>query len=80
MPRQMLTDGHWSQLKPNLLQQDIYDKANLRATVEGTLYRMRTGCQWRNLPETIGPWNTVYKRFNDWSAGEFDDAFQHAGG
>ena len=64
----MLTDEHWSKLKPILLQQGIYDKANLRTTVEGILYRMRTGCQWRDLPEAFGPWNTVYKRFNTWSA------------
>jgi transposase len=64
----MLTDEHWSKLKPILLQQGIYDKTNLRTTVEGILYRMRTGCQWRDLPEAFGPWNTVYKRFNAWSA------------
>ena len=61
MPRQMLTDEHWSKLKPILLQQGIYDKTDLRTTtVEGILYRMRTGCQWRDLPEAFGPWNTVY--------------------
>ncbi len=68
MPRQMLTDEHWSKLKPILLQQGIYDKANLRTTVEGILYRMRADCQWRDLPEAPGLWNTVYKRFKAWSA------------
>ncbi|GAB2721857.1 hypothetical protein GCM10027172_15540 [Halomonas garicola] len=68
MPRQMLTDEHWSKLKLILLQQGIYDKADLRTTVEGILYRMRTGCPWRDLPEVFGFWNTVYKRFNAWSA------------
>lgn len=64
MPRQMLTDEYWSKLRPILLQQGIYDKTDLRITVEGILYRMRTGCQWRDLPEAFGRWNTVYKRFN----------------
>ncbi|WP_251701813.1 IS5 family transposase [Metapseudomonas boanensis] len=36
-------------------------------TVEGMLYRMRTGCPWRDLPKAFGNWNKVYKRFNAWS-------------
>ena len=32
------------------------------------LYRMRTGCPWRDLPKKFGNWNKVYKRFNAWSA------------
>ncbi|MFG6665710.1 IS5 family transposase [Halomonas sp. HNIBRBA4712] len=68
MPRHMLTDSNWSKLKPILLQQGIHDKASLRLTVEGILYRMRTGCQWRDLPGAFGSWNTIYKRFNAWSA------------
>lgn len=76
MPRQMLTDEHWSKLRPILLQQGIYHKVDLRNTVEGILYRMRTGCPWRDLPEDFGHWNTVYKRFNAWSvAGKLVAAF-----
>src|SRR3990167_8621540 len=32
------------------------------------LYRMRTGCSWRELSKAFGNWNKVYKRFNAWSA------------
>ena len=28
---------------------------------------MRTGIQWRDLPERFGRWNSVFKRFNLWS-------------
>ncbi|MGE5765281.1 MAG: transposase [Mycobacterium leprae] len=26
------------------------------------VYRHRTGCAWRDLPEQFGPWQTVWKR------------------
>lgn len=45
-----------------------YDKRDLRTTVEGMLYHMRTRCPWRDLPEAFGNWNKLYKRFNAWSA------------
>lgn len=68
MPRLLLSDEHWSKLREILLHQTIYDKRDLRMTVEGMLYRMRTGWPWRDLPEAFGNWNKVYKRFNAWSA------------
>ena len=67
MPRLMLCDEFWSKLRRIMYQQNIYDKDNLRLTVEGILYRMRTGCPWRDLPEYFGHWNSIYKRFNEWS-------------
>ncbi|WP_319783178.1 IS5 family transposase [Oceanisphaera sp. IT1-181] len=68
MPRLLLTDEFWSKLRKILLQESIYDKRDLRMTVEGMLYRMRTGCPRRDLPTAFGGWNKVYKRFNAWSA------------
>ncbi|MEC7118784.1 MAG: IS5 family transposase [Pseudomonadota bacterium] len=67
MPRFMLNDQHWAKLKPIFVQQAIYDKPNLRLTVEAMLYRMRVGCPWRDLPPEFGRWNSLYKRYNDWS-------------
>jgi transposase len=40
---------------------------NTEIPLEGILYRMRTGIQWRDLPERFGRWNSVFKRFNLWS-------------
>lgn len=68
MPRLMLSDEHWSKLREILLHEAIYNKRDLRMTVEGMLYRMRVGCPWRDLPHAFGRWSKIYKRFNAWSA------------
>ncbi|MFF7882730.1 IS5 family transposase [Streptomyces sp. NPDC020794] len=39
-----------------------------RRVINGVLYRVRTGVQWRDLPERFGPWETVYMRHRRCSA------------
>ncbi len=39
-----------------------------RPTVEGMIYRARTGVPWRDLPKEFGAWQTVHRRFKSWSA------------
>ena len=58
----------WTKLLPILAENNIYDRPYLRLTIEGILYRMRTGIPWRDLPPDFGNWNRIYKRFNDWSS------------
>lgn len=70
MPRLLLNDELWSKLKKILLQERIYNKRNLRLMVEAMLYRLRVGCPWRDLPKAFGRWNSIYKKFNAWSACE----------
>ncbi|WP_330177680.1 IS5 family transposase [Streptomyces sp. NBC_01498] len=38
-----------------------------RQVIDGILHRVRTGVQWRDLPERFGPWKTVYERHRLWS-------------
>jgi transposase len=68
MPRLMLVDEHWSKLRTIMREHGIYDKPNLRKTVEGILYRMRTGLPWRDLPSYFGVWISIYQQFNRWSS------------
>jgi transposase len=63
----MLSDEYWSKLKLIMSEHGIYDKSELRKTVEGILYRLRTGCPWRDLPSFFGLWNSIYQQFNRWS-------------
>ena len=67
MPRTLLTDELWSKLLVILLELGLYDKPNLRKTIEGILYRMRTDCPWRDLPAAFGKFQAVYNCFNRWS-------------
>lgn len=67
MPRHMLSDELWTKLLKILLQLNVYFNRGLRETIEGILYRIRTGVPWRDLPADFGKWNSVYKRFNTWS-------------
>ena len=36
--------------------------ADHRQTIEGIIWRYRTGTPWRDLPREFGPWQTVWKR------------------
>ncbi len=45
-------------------------KYDLREIVNGILYVVKTGCQWRMLPGDFAPWKTVYYYFSKWKKGE----------
>ncbi|CAM5715629.1 transposase [Streptomyces griseorubiginosus] len=50
-----------------------------RQVIDGILYRVRTGVQWRDLPERFGPWKIVYERHRLWSAdGTWERLLQQA--
>lgn len=66
MARTLLTNEQWHKLKIILLQLGIYNKHNLRLTVEGILFRIRTGIPWRDPPKCFSCHNTIYKTFVRW--------------
>jgi putative transposase len=44
-----------------------------RQAMDGIFYVLRTGCQWKALPRTIGAASTVHDRFQQWvKAGVFE--------
>lgn len=35
--------------------------------IEAILYRIQTGCAWRDLPDTFGKPNSIFKKFTRWN-------------
>lgn len=50
MTRTLLIDEQWHKLKIILLKLGIHNKHNLRLTIEGISFRIRTGIPWEDLP------------------------------
>ena len=36
--------------------------------IEGIIYRFRTGCPWRDVPQRYGPWWAVWRRHSQLTA------------
>ncbi len=84
MARAMLTDHQWDLIAPLLSGKagsPGRSGQDNRKTLEGILWVMRTGCPWRDMPDTYGHWNTVHRRFRRWAKnGVFDRIFEAANG
>jgi putative transposase len=63
-----LTDEQWAVIEPFLPKPKRMGRppADLRAVVNGILYLVRTGCQWRLLPHDFPPWSTVHTWYRRW--------------
>jgi transposase len=35
--------------------------------LDAVIYICENGCKWRAIPETFGPWHTIYVRINRWA-------------
>jgi len=59
-----LTDKQWTLLEPLLTEKHQRPcrphKRDVRREINGILYVLRTGCQWRYLPREYGEWSQVY--------------------
>lgn len=81
MGRGDLTDAEWERLCPFLPVSNgrCGRWRDHRQVIDGILHRVRTGVQWRDLPERFGPWKTVYERHRLWSAdGTWERLLQQA--
>ncbi|WP_394365752.1 IS5 family transposase [Streptomyces sasae] len=69
MGRGDLTDAEWERLRPFLPVSNgrCGRWRDHRQVINGILHSVRTGVQWRDLPERFGLWKTVYERHRLWS-------------
>jgi putative transposase len=65
-------DELWERIEP-ILAQDCPPKptgrkhADWRRCLNGIIFRMRTGCQWNQLPKRFGDDSTVHRWFQRWN-------------
>ena len=67
---EVLTDEMWARIEPLLppLEGAMGQPCPpYRPLVEGAIYRLRTGMAWRDLPREFGPWQTVWKRHDEFA-------------
>ena len=65
-----LTDAEWgliAPLIPSARRGGRPRSFDLRWVVEGLLYVLETGCQWRHQPKDFPPRSTVWAYFDLWS-------------
>ena len=65
-----LTDAEWALIAPLIPPAKRGgDKrtVDVREVVNGLLYVLSTGCQWRAIPKDLPPRSTVYDYFDLWS-------------
>ena len=64
-----VTDEEWAFVSPYLAlcKEDAEQRDYpLRAVFNGLRYVVRTGCQWRYMPNDLPPWNVVYQQAQRW--------------
>ena len=69
MLRHRLTDEQWDLIadvfpEPKRTGRPLRDQ---RTIVDGILWNLRTGSPWRDLPADFGPWQTVWRLFDQWN-------------
>ncbi len=80
MNRNVLSDAQWQRMAP-LLPGKPGDPgrsgADNRLFLEAVFWVVRTGSPWRDLHETFGNWNSVFRRFRRWAKkGVFESLFK----
>ncbi|MGH6855671.1 MAG: IS5 family transposase [Burkholderiales bacterium] len=76
-----LTDAEWAHIEP-LIPPAKYGgrkrKVDVREVVNGIMYVLSTGCQWRYVPKDLPPKSTLYDYFDLWTYDGTLEIIHHA--
>jgi len=68
-----ITDNQWQFIKKTLNLGNRKRKYSLRTIWNAIMYLVKTGCQWRMLPNDFPKWELVYYYYSKWAnAEDFD--------
>jgi transposase len=76
-----LTDEEWALISPRIppaKRGGTKRTVKLREIVNGLMYILSTGCQWRAIPKDLPPRSTLYDYFDLWSWDGTLDRIHHA--
>lgn len=65
-----LTYQQWKILEPYIPETKTGGRPRSHSMweiINAIIYRIKTGCQWRNLPNDYPLWQTVYTYFRNWT-------------
>ena len=65
-----LTDDEWQLIEPLILPAKRGGRrreVNIREVMNGVMYVLSTGCQWRAIPKDLPPRSTVFAYMDLWS-------------
>ena len=75
-----LTDEEWALVEPEIppaRRGGNKRTVDVRAVINGLMYVLSTGCQWRYIPKDLPPKSTVYGYFCDWAHDGVLDRIHH---
>jgi len=76
-----LSDAEWALVEPLIppgKRGGGKRKVNLREVVNGLMYILSTGCQWRAVPKDLPPKSTLFDYFDLWNWEGTLDRIHHA--
>ena len=76
-----LTDDEWGLVEPLIPPGKTGGgkrRVNMREVVNGLLYILSTGCQWRAIPKDLPPKSSVYDYFDLWTDDGTLERIHHA--
>jgi transposase len=62
-----MADAEWAYLGPFLVRGRGRPPRNHRRVLDAIFWMMRTGAPWRDVPEELGKWNSVWRQFRRWA-------------